>query len=188
MIRRLALIGALILTLGPPAAAQYYDDEAAVRPTGFDISFGLVAPAEADNGGTWGAAVNLGTLWQPWLHFSAGVGRWRSDIDRSELGDDFDGSIRDFRLYGDLKAMPSISDVVAPYLGAGLAFHLVSAKIPSDKSLEDALTGLGVGLELKLGARVGTRSFRPFGEIRREIVDDVDNWAFVVGVHAIFED
>jgi hypothetical protein len=188
MLRPICL-GALLLSLAAPAHAQYYDDDPELRPTGFELSFGLVSPAEADNGSTWGAAVNLGTVWQPWLFLSTGVGRWRSDIDRSGLGDDLDGSIRDFRVYGDLKAIPwYISETVAPYFGAGLAFHFIGAKIPTDKSLEDALSGLGVGIEAKLGVRVGTGSFRPFGEIRRELVDDVGNWAFVAGINAVFED
>ncbi len=168
-----AAIGHAQLT--PPAAAR------TTGPDALRLTTGIVNPANADAGVRWGATVGLGTLGDPNFRLTAGLDYWAADIDRGDLGSRAKGSIRDLGLHGDLRWHVAAVKSVVPYAVTGLGVHLVNAHIAHDASLEDALTGLNLGLDLGLGVESANPGLGWMVELRRQFVDDIDNWNLSVG-------
>jgi outer membrane protein OmpA-like peptidoglycan-associated protein len=116
------------------------------------------------------------------VDFSLGGRYWSADIDRTEFEDTASGSVTNVSVHPDLRLHTGTMGRFRPYLVAGPAFQFVSADIPDDTSLEDALGGFRVGMDGGLGvALIGGRfDFRLEG--RREFVEDVGNWNLVLGI------
>lgn len=177
---------AVLLAVPPPAAAQA--ERVGIRPTGIRILAGLVNPENADKAFGLGGVLDLGTVATPWLHLSAGVSRWSTDIDRSSLASDVSGTVRDVRIHADVTANLFDLSGVRPYAGLGIALHSIGADIPGDPSLEEALQGTNTGAEILIGAASSAGTFRLSSEVRRELVDNVDNWSFLVGIGLSWEE
>ena len=181
--RTLVIAGALFLTVSTSNPAQSEEaKKASFRPTGVRAAAGLVFPENAENSLGLGASVNMGTLFKPWLHASVGATRWSADIDRSQFASDARGSMSDVRVYIDLGLEPFVVGGVEPYFDLGLAMHSVSASVPNDASLQAALEGSNVGVEVAVGVASTAGLFRLSAELRREFVDDVDNWSMMFGI------
>lgn len=178
----LAVLAVLVTVHGSAAPAGAQENRARVRPTGLRFVGGLVVPENADNAFGYGGILDLGSVIQPWLHLSLGASRWSADVDRSGLASSVSGTISDVRLHTDVSVNLFNASGVQPYVGLGLALHNVSADIGADPSLDDALTGSNAGVETMVGVASSAGAFRLSAEARREFVDDVDNWSFMVGI------
>jgi outer membrane protein OmpA-like peptidoglycan-associated protein len=123
----------------------------------------------------------MGTFMSRYLDFSLGARRWSADIDRSNLGAFTPGTISDTSFDATLTYPLMHMKNLRPYVGGGLAVHSVGADIPSDRSLEDALSGVGFGALAVVG--VGTTKpglgFRL--QARRDFVEDVEAWTYSLG-------
>jgi hypothetical protein len=186
--KKLTTIVTLLLGLSALAtcALAQVENEAAPASLGFTgarFNIGMVIPDNASTGLSYGVLVGLGSLYKPWMKFSVGVSHWSTDIDRSAFGSDVAGSLSDTSLHAQLRWDAFEVMALQPYVLTGIAMHRVGADIPADPSLEDAIKGGKVGAELGIGIS-GTASsgLRIGTEIRREFVEDVDNWRFNVGV------
>ncbi len=151
-----------------------------VRPVGGRLTMGVVIPDDAEAGLVIGAALDLGTIWQPWIHLRSGLSRWSTDIDEAALG--APGSMRDVKWHADIGAEFFETGGVQGYFDVGLGMHFLSADVPSNPALQDALGGTNIGIELAFGMTSVRQRFRVLGEVRREMVDDASNWSLVFGV------
>jgi outer membrane protein OmpA-like peptidoglycan-associated protein len=151
------------------------------RIDAFAIDVGAVNLRKGDNGLLLGASIGLGTMFSPWVDFSLGGRYWTADIDRTEFDDTASGSVTNASIHPDLRLHTGTMGRFRPYLVAGPAFQFVSADIPDDTSLEDALGGFRVGMDGGLGVALigGKVDFRLEG--RREFVEDVGNWNLALG-------
>jgi outer membrane protein OmpA-like peptidoglycan-associated protein len=152
-----------------------------MRPTGLEFNLGLVTPGNATSDLVLGGTLHMGTIFRRWLHFSTGFSTWSSDADSTHFGESREGKLSDFRVFGDLRVNLFKWRVLRPYIVGGGALHFVSAEIPDDPVLEDALSSTNAGWELGFGLAIG-RKLRATAEARREFVSDVGNWSFTVGV------
>ncbi|MCA1788988.1 MAG: hypothetical protein LC667_03755, partial [Thioalkalivibrio sp.] len=184
----LSSLGALLAAA--PTGAQVVVHSAAepggrvegVRPDGLLLELGLVAPSNGDTGLLYGVRVGMGTFPTRHLDFSLGLRHWSADIDRSAFGSSTPGSFSDTSLDAVVSYPLTQHKQLRPYVGAGLAGHVVGADVPQDASLEDALSGFSVGALAVAG--VGTTrpgiNFRL--EARRDFVEDVGAWSYALGL------
>ncbi|GJM43626.1 MAG: hypothetical protein DHS20C21_04680 [Gemmatimonadota bacterium] len=179
--RNSAALLAAVLVLLHATDAVAADKKAKVRPTGVKGLLGVVIPDDADAGLLIGGAANLGTVFQPWMHLTAGATRWSADIDPAAFSDRT-GTLRDFRLFTSVGLeLPPVSGVQG-YVNLGLAAHFLDAKVPDDEDLADAISGTNIGAEIGYGLLSTAGSFNLGAEVRREFVDDASNWAVVFGI------
>jgi outer membrane protein OmpA-like peptidoglycan-associated protein len=202
-VRRILL---LLLFALPAAAAAQVDTSTVVSPTfgetdasqpelepppeprfegmrvdGGVIELGTVNLAKGDAGFLLGGHLGLGTLFAPWLDFSGGVRFWSANIDRSDFGDTAEGRLKNFSVHPDLRAHLFRWKGVRPYVVTGLTAQFVSADIPGDESLEDALAGFRVGYDAGFGVSSTNRNVKLRVEVRREFAEDIGNWTFTAG-------
>ena len=171
---------ALILLAGAPNARAQNDAKPGISLTGIELQLGVVAPDNAETAPAFSGRLGLGSL-SSMLLVGAGVTYWSSDIDRKDLGTDVNGSISDLAIDVDGRLLPFKVKAVRPYVLGGLAIHRASADIGSDRSLDEALTGTNVGVDLGLGIESAAGGIGWRAEFRRRIVDDVDNWQLMAG-------
>lgn len=152
-----------------------------VRPSGLVAEVGVVSPLNANTGFLFGLSAGMGTLLSRHLDSSLGLRHWSADIDRSNLGTTTAGTFNDTSL--DLVLAYPLMKVkgLRPYLGAGLAGHLVGADVPGDRSLEDALSGISVGALTVLGIGTAKSGLSYRLEARRDFVEDVGSWSYALG-------
>lgn len=155
--------------------------DAGTRLDGAFLELGAVNLAKGDAGFLLGGHLGLGTMLAPWLDFSGGARFWSASIDRTDFGDTAEGRLKNFSLHPDLRAHLFRWKGVRPYALAGLAALFVTADIPGDESLEDALGGFRVGLDTGFGIASTNRGVRWRVEARREFAEDVGNWTFTAG-------
>lgn len=184
----LSCVGTLLAVA--PAGAQVVVRTAAesggrvegIRPDGLLVELGIVAPTNGDTGLLYGVRVGMGTFPTRHLDLSLGLRRWSTDIDRSAFGSSTPGSFSDTSLDAVLSYPLMRFKGLRPYLGTGLAGHVVGADVPEDASLEDALGGFSVGA-LALAGVGTTRPGLGFRlEARRDFVADVGAWSYALGV------
>jgi len=121
----------------------------------------------------------MGSIFRRWLRLSSGFSTWSAEGDST--------NIKDFRVFADLRLNLFKWKVVRPYVMGGGALHFVSADIPNDQALEDALSSTNAGWELGFGVVVG-RKWRATAEARREFVSNVGNWSFTAGLGILWGD
>lgn len=193
----------LVFGVGPSAAFGQAADSIAIRPsdaeaqdlepppeprfegTHFDgafIELGTVNLRKGDAGFLLGGHIGLGTLFERWLDFSAGARYWSADIDRTEFGDESGGRVKNFSMHPDLRVHLFRWKGVRPYVVTGLTAQFVSADVPGDESLEDALAGFRVGYDVGSGVSSTNRNVKLRVEVRREFADDIGNWTFTAGL------
>ena len=143
--------------------------------------FGVVNLTKGKTGFLMGANVGLGTVLAPWIDFSGGVRYWKADIERPTLADSSKGRVRNLSFHPDLRIHMFRWKWMRPYVMTGLAAQFVSADIPSDPSLADAIGGFRVGLDTGFGISSTGGAVRWHMETRREFVEDVGNWTFALG-------
>jgi len=156
-------------------------DHAQIRLTGVRAVVGVVVPQNADAGVLLGGALNLGTVWKPWMHLTAGATRWSTDID-SQAFSNRNGTLSDLRLYTNLGLEFWELSGVQGYLDVGVGAHFLDATIPNDPDLANAVGGTNIGAEIAFGLASTAGAFRISAEARREFVDDANNWSFVLGI------
>lgn len=164
-------------TVPPPEPRPF-----GVRLDGGWVDAGVVNLTKGDTGFLVGGSVGLGTMFAPWVDFSGGVRYWSADIDRSALADTSNGSVTNISFHPDLRAHLFRWRWMRPYILTGLSAQFVSADIPDDPSLEDALGGFRVGLDTGFGISSAGRKVRWHLEGRREFVEDVGNWSLTLGL------
>jgi len=152
------------------------------RLDAFTIDGGSVNLQEGDYGPLLGATVGLGTLFASYFDFSLGARYWWADIDRSGFGDAASGSVTNFSVHPDLRLATKPLDSFRPYLVTGPSFQFATADIPDDSSLENALGGFRVGFDAGVGLALVRRGIDFRAEGRREFVEDIGNWNFVIGI------
>jgi outer membrane protein OmpA-like peptidoglycan-associated protein len=146
------------------------------------VESGFVDLSEGKRGLLLGGHLGLGTLFAPWMDFGAGARWWSADIDRSGLADTASGSVSNLSVHTDLRIPTFTWKSIQPYLVGGPAAQFVSADIPDDKSLEDAIAGFRFGFDAGVGLATTGDGARFKLEGRREFVDDVGNWNLALGV------
>ncbi|MEZ5064326.1 MAG: OmpA family protein [bacterium] len=167
------------------AEIQVVEEGPKVGLNGLSFEAGVALPDKGDAAFLYGGRLYLGNLFTNWLHFSAGLTRWNTNLDPKELAQDVAGEISDTRVFGALQAHLFTVKSVATYAGAGLALHRVGASIAEDPDLEDAIKGTKVAPEFSLALALPAGAFELGTELRREIVEDADNWSigFLAGIH-----
>ena len=175
------LLAAILIVPASGAAGQDADQEARIRPTGVRALVGVAVPEDADAAVLLGGAVNLGTVWKPWMHLSAGATRWSSDLDASAYGNR-EGSLRDLRVFTNVGLEFMEVSGVQGYVDVGLGVHFLDFTVPNEPALAEALGGTNLGAEMAWGLASTAGRFRISAEVRRQFVDDAGNWSFVVGV------
>ncbi len=191
-----ALASALLLATAAGAASAQLEDtdeQARLRPTGLRFVVGVASPKHASSGLVLGAVAGMGSIVKPFLRTSLEVSRWKADLDRSKYGDTALGDLSDTRIAVDVRARLFRfraddwgEDGLHTYLKTGLALHLVSADVPSDRSLEDALGSTQIGAEAAFGVAHREGPIEMNAEVRREFVSDVENWSFVFGIGTVW--
>jgi outer membrane protein OmpA-like peptidoglycan-associated protein len=143
--------------------------------------FGKVRPDKADEVPIYGVNLNCGTLFWHRLDWTNGVRYWSSSIKPKE----FDGA------EGDIDALGIHSDLnwhlfrflgLRPYLTGGLGLHYSNADIAANPELSDDLTGSAVGLDYGFGIATGRRGVNLRAEVRREEVENLQNWNATIGI------
>jgi len=183
-----AAAAALVLVAGTAPAEDVFlrpaDPPArphGVRLEGGWVEAGAVNLVKGDVGFLAGAHLALGTVLAPWIDLSSGVRYWTADIDRTEFGDTASGSVRNVSIHPDLRIYMFRWKWSRPYVLGGLAGQFVSADVADDTSLEDALSGFRMGLDLGFGVSSTGGKIRWRVEGRRELVEDVGNWSLALG-------
>ena len=176
------LTSTLLLTLGlltlPALGARAESD---IRPAGVRALLGIAVPDDADVGIMIGAVADLGTVFEPWIHLSAGITRWSADLDESLIAGR-SGSMSDVHVYTSVGIeLPEISEV-RPFVTANVGTHFLDASVDGDAGLGDAISGTNFGGGLGAGVSAPAGSFRVSAELRRQWVDDASNWSFAVGL------
>lgn len=154
---------------------------AGIRPDGFVLEAGLAAPVHGDNAPLIGLSVGMGTLFSRHLDLSVDVRRWSTDLDRSDFGNAVDGSFSDLSMGLSLRLPMMKISGLRPYVGAGVAGHLVGADVPGDRSLEDALSGFNTGVHASFGLATTAPGVGMRLQARRDYVDDVGAWTLSAG-------
>lgn len=184
---------AVVLAAGPAAAQEGFpadwqaEPEPEPRPHGVRLDgawadFGAVNLTKGNTGLLVGGNIGLGTLFAPWIDFSGGVRYWKADAERPSIADSSKSEVRNLSFHPDLRAHMFRYKWMRPYVLVGLAAQFVSADIPDDTSLEDAISGFRVGLDTGFGISSAGGSVRWHAETRREFVEDVGNWTFAAGI------
>lgn len=180
-----------VLAAGSVAAQEGFPagwtEEPEPRPHGTRLDgawadFGAVNLTKGGAGFLLGGNVGLGTLFAPWIDFSGGVRYWKAEVERPTIADSAKADVRNLSFHPDLRVPLFTYKWMRPYVLAGLAAQFVSADIPDDPSLEDAISGFRVGMDTGFGISSIGRSVRWRVETRREFVEDVGNWTFGVGI------
>ena len=133
-------------------------------------------------GAAFGLTSNLGTLFHHNLDFTAGVRYWKSNVDVRTFGSDISGSMRDYSGAATLNYHFLEYEGVRPYALAGVSMHYLKAKLPGNAVLEDALTGLDMGLDMGFGIASNSPGVGFRAEVRRQYADNSGNWSFSVGM------
>lgn len=167
----------LALTAGPATAQR----EAGFAIDGFRIELGTALPQHAEPAPLVGATLHVGTFGFPWIDASVGARWWTSDIDRSSLDGSEEGTLGDLGIRAGLSTHMSPIRGARPYLTVGLAGHRISADIPGDRSLEDALEGVRLGADIGIGLASTRDGIGWRAEARRDFVEDAGHWGLVVG-------
>jgi hypothetical protein len=160
-------------------------DAPGVRLTGAELLLGVAGPENAETAFTIGGRLAVGSLSRS-VRLGAGITHWSADIERGGLGAAVKGSISDLAFDVDLRLMPARVKMVRPYVLTALALHLVGADIGDDRSLEDALSGTNIGVDLGIGAESAARGLGWRTEFRQRFVSDVESWHLVAGVRYAF--
>ncbi len=177
--RFLLAICAGILVLSSPALAQA-QGTAGVRQEGFKVDgframFGVADAQDAKSGLVLGADLGLGTAFVRQLDLTLGTRWWKADLEG------IDGKISDLSLHTDLHYHLFGVKGVRPYVLAGLGLHRISADVPGDASLDDALSGVNIGVDTGFGLATTRPGVGLRIEARRQFVEDAGNWQFAVG-------
>ncbi len=182
---------AVVLAAGPVAAQEGFPADwpaepeprpHGVRLDGAWVDFGAVNLTKGNTGLLVAGNIGLGTLFAPWIDFSGGVRYWKADAERPSIADSSKSEVRNVSFHPDLRVHMFRYKWMRPYVLAGLAAQFVSADIPDDTSLEDAISGFRVGLDTGFGISSAGGSVRWHVETRREFVEDVGNWTFAAGI------
>ena len=183
MMRLLVLLSlaAALVGFSTGAVAEEEKKEARILPVGARVLLGVAKPDNADAGFLLGGAVNLGTVWKPWVHLSAGATRWKTDIDAARFGGRT-GTLSDLRLFTNVGLEFIEISGIQGYLDLGLATHFLDASIPGDPELANAVGGTNFAGEVAYGLASTRGSLRISAEVRRQYVDDASNWSFALGV------
>jgi outer membrane protein OmpA-like peptidoglycan-associated protein len=168
-------------------SAAQDDKQPRFRPTGLDFNIGLVDPDNSNSDLVLGGTRRMGSIFRRWLRLSTGFSTWSTDGDSTHFGPSREGTLTDSRVFADLRLNLFKWKIVRPYVMGGAALHFVSADIPSDQVLQDALSSTNAGWELGMGVVVGRR-WRATGEVRKEFVSDVGNWSFTAGLGVLWGD
>ncbi len=174
------LIASLVMMV-TGAVAQDEPQTARISLNGGRLLIGTVMPENADAGLLLGGAVNMGTIWKPWMHLTIGATHWSTDIDAAAFGGR-SGSLSDTHIFTNVGLEFWEMSGIQGYLDLGLASHFLDAKIPSDPHLATLLGGMKLGAEAAYGISSTAGSFRISAEVRRELVNDASNWSFALGV------
>lgn len=155
--------------------------EAGFAIDGFRIELGAALPVHAEIAPLVGATLNTGTFGLPWIDATLGARWWSSDIDRSSFDSSDEGSLTDLGIRAGLSThLPAVRGA-RPYLTAGLAGHWISADIPGDRSLQDALEGVRLGADLGIGLASTRDGIGWRAELRRDFVEDAGHWGLAMG-------
>lgn len=177
-----AMILAAVLVFNATAVmADQEEEKAKIRLTGVRAVVGVVVPKNAHAGVLLGGALNMGTVWKPWMHLTVGATRWSTDIDSAAFSNR-NGTLSDLRLYTNLGLEFWELSGVQGYFDVGVGAHFLDATIPNDPDLANAVGGTNIGAEVAFGLASTAGAFRVSAEARREFVDDANNWSFVLGI------
>lgn len=150
-----------------------------LRPA-LGVHLGYAAIENAGNTIEIGATVELGAYRTPRLRFALGVNYLSTDTERADL----DGSFSDLTVSADLRFKPFQVRTVAPYIGAGVGFHLRSNDY-DDPNIRDIYEGVAVGGQLFAGVLVDgneTGRWGFSGELRGVRAQNLDRTSFRAGV------
>lgn len=166
------------------------DVHAAAQPgitlTGLEVVLGLAVPDGAETAFAYGARLGLGGP-SPRVRVGAGLSAWTADIDRDRLDDpDASATISDLAFDVDARVMPLRIKMVRPYVLGAVALHFVSADIPGQEPLDEALSGTHAGIDIGVGMESVRSGIGWRAEARRRLVNDVDGWMLTAGVRYVF--
>lgn len=150
-----------------------------LRPA-LGVHLGYAAIENAGNTVEFGATVELGAYRTPRLRFALGVNYLSADTKRADL----DGSFSDVTISADLRFKPFQVRTVAPYIGAGLGFHVRSNDY-DEPNIRDIYDGVAVGGQLFAGVLVDgneTGRWGFSGELRAVRAQNLDRTSFRLGV------
>ncbi len=150
-----------------------------LRPA-LGVHLGYAAIENAGNTIEIGATVELGTYRTPRLRFALGVDYLSSDTKRADL----DGSFSDLSISADLRFKPFQVRTVAPYIGAGVGFHLRNNDY-DDPNVRDIYEGVAVGGQIFAGVLVDANETGRWGfsgELRGVRAQNLDRTSFRAGV------
>ncbi len=150
-----------------------------LRPA-LGVHLGYAAIENAGNTIEIGATVELGAYRTPRLRFALGVDYLSSDTKRADL----DGSFSDLTISADLRYKPFQVRTVAPYIGAGVGFHLRNNDY-DDPNVRDIYEGVAVGGQIFAGVLVDANETGRWGfsgELRGVRAQNLDRTSFRAGV------
>ena len=174
-IHPLCLTALLVLAPGPAMSKDIFQ-QAGIRTHGFHFlegarfEIGSVNPDQGSAAALFGINTSAGTFISPAFDLTLGMEYWNSDLDMED-GSGSNGSLSDFSLHSDLNYHLGKIFGLRPYGLAGLGAHFVSADVPGEALLEDALGGFNLGLDLGIGLATAGRGLGFRGEIREVLQD-----------------
>ena len=175
------ILAAVLIFNATGVMADQEEAKAKIRLAGVRANIGVVVPKNAQAGVLLGGALNLGTVWQPWIHLTMGATHWSTDIDSAAFSNN-NGTLSDLRLFTNLGLEFWELSGVQGYFDLGVGAHFLDATIPNDPALANAVGGTNIGAEFAFGLASTAGAFRLSAEARREFVDDANNWSFVLGI------
>ncbi|MFN2315363.1 MAG: outer membrane beta-barrel protein [Gemmatimonadales bacterium] len=150
-----------------------------LRPA-LGVHLGYAAIENAGNTLEFGATMELGAYRTPRLRFALGVNYLSADTKRADL----DGSFSDLTISADLRYKPFQVRTVAPYIGAGVGFHVRSNDY-DEPNIRDIYDGVAVGGQIFAGVLVDgneTGRWGFSGELRGVRAQNLDRTSFRAGV------
>lgn len=181
MLRRspVVLLAIWALAVAPEGRAQTiaWREVPRVQLSGLGVQAGVADPDEASPGFAFGGTLGLGTILHPRIDLSAEAGFWRAvEVTKQKLP----GDLRNVSVGAHLSYDIVRVHRIVPHVSTGVSAHLLRADIPSDRQLEEALEGFGVGLDLGGGVAFHADNGWRFGaESRWALASNAGHWSIM---------
>lgn len=175
----------IVLLLAPAARGQdtLFEEKPAVRFSSVGIKLGATDRDKSAAAFAYGGEIGLGSIFATWLDLSVEALNWRAVDVVGNRGAKLDGHLADFSFGPMLHWDPFRVRRFGPYLLTGLSAHVVSADLPQDRALEDALQGFQIGADAGAGlAFTADNGLRLNAEYRHLFANNIGNWKLLAGI------
>lgn len=176
-------IGTLLIASTCWGEDPLFEERPAIRFSSIGAKLGVTDRDKSSAGFAYGVEVGLGTIFANWLDLSVEALNWRAVDVAGNGAVKLDGHLSDFAFGPMLLWDPFRVKRFGPYFSTGLSAHVVSADLPGDRALEEALQGFQVGADVGAGlAFTAENGLRLSTEYRHVFANNISNWKILAGI------